>query len=84
MVFNVGLETLVGSVPLLGDLFDATWKANLRNLRLLEQHLGPGSTPTFDAPSNRGLVLLLGALLVLGGGVFFLVWTLIRLSGRVF
>ena len=84
MVFNVGLETLIGSVPLLGDLFDATWKANLRNLRLLEQHLGPGTTPTFEAPSNRGLVLLLGALLILGGGVFFLVWALFGLIGRIF
>ncbi len=83
MVFNVGLETLIGSVPLLGDLFDATWKANLRNLRLLEQHLGPGITPTFEAPSNRGLILLLGALLILGGGVLFLLWALVRLVGRL-
>ena len=83
MVFNVGLETLIGTVPLLGDLFDATWKANLRNLRLLEQHLAPGSSAAFEAPSNRGLALLLGALLVLGGGVFFLMWALFRLVRQI-
>ena len=82
MVFNVGLETLVGAVPLLGDLFDATWKANLRNLRLLEQHITPDNPPT-EAPSNRGLLLLFGALLVLGGGVLLLVWALVRFVGRV-
>ncbi len=38
MVFNSGLDLLVGVVPLLGDLFDAGFKANLRNLRLLERH----------------------------------------------
>ena len=35
MVLNVGVETVVGSVPFLGDLFDAGWKANARNLKLL-------------------------------------------------
>lgn len=39
MLGNVGLEALVGAVPLLGDLFDAAFKANTRNLALLEAHL---------------------------------------------
>lgn len=40
MIFNVGLEAVVGTVPLLGDLFDAFYKSNIRNLALLEEHLG--------------------------------------------
>ena len=40
MVANVALESVVGAIPVLGDIFDATFKANLRNLRLLEQSLG--------------------------------------------
>lgn len=39
MIFNVGLETVVGTVPLVGDLFDAFYKSNIRNLAILEQHL---------------------------------------------
>lgn len=39
MVGNVALDTLVGTVPLLGDLFDAGWKANTRNVALLDRHL---------------------------------------------
>jgi hypothetical protein len=35
MAFNVALEGVVGIVPLFGDLFDAAWKANQRNVRLL-------------------------------------------------
>jgi hypothetical protein len=39
MVFNVALEAVVGAVPLIGDLFDAFYKSNLRNVALLEKHL---------------------------------------------
>lgn len=39
MVFNVGLEFVLGTVPLIGDLFDAFFKSNIRNLALLERHL---------------------------------------------
>lgn len=44
MVGNVGVEALIGCVPVLGDLFDAAFKANIRNLRLLELHYSPGSS----------------------------------------
>jgi hypothetical protein len=39
MVFNIALEAVVGTVPLIGDIFDAYYKSNIRNLALLEQHL---------------------------------------------
>ena len=39
MVGNVGLDTVVGSVPLLGSVFDLFFKANNRNVRLLRRHL---------------------------------------------
>lgn len=35
MVANVGIEVLVGLVPVLGDMFDIAWKANRRNYALL-------------------------------------------------
>lgn len=40
MVGNVVLEVVGGSVPLLGDLFDVALKANLRNIRIVEEHFG--------------------------------------------
>ena len=39
MLLNVLVDTTVGSIPLLGDIFDAGYKANLRNLELLERAL---------------------------------------------
>ncbi|HEY9761012.1 MAG TPA: DUF4112 domain-containing protein [Trichocoleus sp.] len=64
MAFNVLLETLAGTVPVVGDLFDATWKSNVRNLRLLEEQFQ--LPPTLGRQrSNRWFALLLIAGLVL-------------------
>jgi len=39
MLFNVLLDVAIGSVPVVGDLLDAVWRANSRNVALLERHL---------------------------------------------
>jgi len=38
MIGNVVLEVAAGSVPILGDLFDVALKANMRNIRIVEEH----------------------------------------------
>lgn len=38
MLGNVALDLSVGAVPLVGDLFDVLYRANLRNVALLEEH----------------------------------------------
>ncbi len=35
MVANVAIEVVVGSIPMLGDMFDIAWRANRRNYALL-------------------------------------------------
>ncbi|MFC7079029.1 DUF4112 domain-containing protein [Halorussus caseinilyticus] len=40
MLFNVGVDAVLGSIPVLGTLIDAVWKANERNVALLEEELG--------------------------------------------
>lgn len=40
MLGNVAVEAAVGAVPVLGDMFDVVWKANLRNLAIIEEHMG--------------------------------------------
>ena len=39
MIKNIALETFVGFVPVVGDIFDFYFKANLRNLDILERHI---------------------------------------------
>ncbi len=40
MLVNVGFDTVAGSVPVLGDVFDIYFKSNRRNLRLVLDHFG--------------------------------------------
>jgi hypothetical protein len=40
MLANVAIEVVGGSVPVLGDIFDMALKANLRNLAIIERHVG--------------------------------------------
>jgi Domain of unknown function (DUF4112) len=62
MVINIAIDALVGAVPILGDLFDVTWKANTKNVNLLESHLQqPNQSRRAD---RRFLWLLFGGLLL--------------------
>jgi hypothetical protein len=39
MLANIGVDFMLGAIPLAGDVLDFAWKANRKNARLLEQHL---------------------------------------------
>jgi len=39
MGLNVAIDYFVGSIPLVGNVFDFAWKANSRNMQLLERSL---------------------------------------------
>jgi Domain of unknown function (DUF4112) len=43
MLFNIFLDTTIGSVPVVGDFFDMFYKSNRRNYELLEKHYGEGA-----------------------------------------
>lgn len=73
MAFNILVDTVVGAIPVVGDLFDFAWKANNRNVRLLNQYL---DSPRETVVNSRlfvgalavvliGLVVLIGYLVVL-------------------
>ncbi|MBW4472851.1 MAG: DUF4112 domain-containing protein [Stenomitos rutilans HA7619-LM2] len=62
MVTNLVLDSIGGSLPVVGDVFDATWKANSRNLALLEAHI---ATPEPKKAADRGFVVLIICALVL-------------------
>src|SRR6267378_4836279 len=52
---NVALDAAVGAVPLIGDIFDFAWKANLRNVAILERHL---AAPDRAQRADRSFVVL--------------------------
>ncbi len=52
MAMNAGLDAAIGSVPFIGDLFDLVYRANERNLRIVEAHLGRLDAPVIDAEAR--------------------------------
>ena len=74
MAFNIGIEGVVGIVPFAGDVFDAAWKANQRNVRLLNTWLDrPAKAERASRLFGVLLVLAVAALLALLGITAFVV-----------
>ena len=44
MVANIGIDTVVGAIPVAGDIFDIAWKANKKNAALLHTYLAAQRT----------------------------------------
>lgn len=76
MALNILIDALLGSVPLIGDIFDVAFKANVRNVKLMREHYVEGRH-TGGAWKVAVPILLLLAV-VLGGLAWlsykFLVW----------
>ncbi len=69
MLGNILLDTLVGSIPILGDLFDLSFKANRRNYKLLKEHYQGGKHGGSALPI---ILAVLFALLLMGVLVIFI------------
>ena len=82
MIFNVAIDTLLGMVPLAGDLFDFAWKANDMNLALLDRHAREEHRPSSgDWLFVSGMVLILAVIAVMP---FFLLGWLLSGVSRLF
>ena len=78
MVMNLLIDTLVGSVPVFGDIFDVFSKANLRNMQIVESHLKV--SPPSTKPDKLFIGLLIAGLIMFAivvGGISLLVLSLI-------
>lgn len=60
MILNVVVDTILGSIPLVGNIFDFTFRANRRNIRLLREHYEEGKYQG----SGTGIVLLIAGILI--------------------
>lgn len=76
MILNLGVDTLVGSVPVLGDLFDVGFRANLRNAALLDRHL---ADPKAAKRSSRlAVAAAIGGVILLAAGGIAIAILLVR------
>ncbi|HSF72477.1 MAG TPA: DUF4112 domain-containing protein [Microcoleus sp.] len=85
MAANIVFDTVAGTVPVAGDLLDVAWKANVKNIELLDAHLG---SPEQGKKADWLFVaaLLLGLILIVGGVIFLSVmlfgWLFQVITGR--
>ncbi|MEP7053524.1 MAG: DUF4112 domain-containing protein [Pseudomonadota bacterium] len=87
MVFNIALDTLLGSIPFVGDVFDLFWRSNRRNLELLRRYdrdpaRPPGVTDYLIV--GMGITLVIAAVvlpLLLGFAVLRFLWRQVSAGG---
>ena len=79
MVVNLGLDVMIGAIPILGDAFDIAWKANRRNYALLTRHLSQPHKHTWkDYAFLAAILLVLIAIFALPALV--ILWIVVRLT----
>ncbi len=79
MGVNIGIEVLIGAIPLFGDIFDIAWKANRRNYALMTRHLRQPRQHTWkDYAFISAIVLTLGAIFAIPALLVF--WLLAKLA----
>jgi hypothetical protein len=80
MIMNLGLDAVVGFIPLVGDLTDFGFKANKKNVDLLEKSI---ETRGGKASAKDWLVVV-GAALAYIGIMAFVVWGIIKIFQALF
>jgi hypothetical protein len=84
MASNVAVDYLLGSVPVIGDLFDAAWKSNQMNVELLRQRASVTPEEARHGRASDWLflgVIVLGLLTLLAGSIAVSLWLLTQLVG---
>ena len=74
MVFNILLDAIVGAIPLLGDIFDVAFKANMRNMRLMKEYYQEGR---HKGSAWKLIIPVLIILLLVIVGIIWLVYKLL-------
>lgn len=74
MLLNVVLDTVVGSFPILGNLFDLVFKANTRNLILMREYYVAGEHQGSVWLVIVVVAVVLGVLLLVTCGLLFLLF----------
>lgn len=78
MAVNVALDSLIGAIPVVGNLFDFAYKANQRNVELLRRHYREG------AYQGSGKGILLGVAVVLFAILALAAWAVFAVLGWFF
>ncbi len=79
MLLNVMIDVLIGLVPVAGDIADVFWKANAKNMALIERHAAEPQRPT---PGDWLFVLgILLAIVAVAALPLIVVYWVVRMIG---
>jgi len=78
MALNILIDTVIGAIPLIGNIFDFYFKSNARNIRLLREHYEEGKH------QGSGWGLIIGVFLFLFAILGVLIYLLIKLGDWLF
>jgi hypothetical protein len=78
MTINILIDTLIGAIPLIGDIFDIAFKANMRNLRLMQEH--------YEEGRHRGSAwkAIVPVLIILFLIIVAIIWATYKLLASIF
>ncbi|MBE7178702.1 MAG: DUF4112 domain-containing protein [Mucilaginibacter polytrichastri] len=80
MLLNVAVDAVIGAIPFIGQIFDFTFKANDRNIRLLKEHYREGR---HEGSGAGTLLLIIVSLLVILLLMLFLLWKILAWAGNL-
>lgn len=78
MVLNIVIDAIVGAIPILGDIFDVAFKANMRNMRLMNEHYKEGRH------KGSAWKLIIPVLIILLAIIIGIIWLVYKLLIMVF
>lgn len=78
MATNVLIDAIIGSIPIIGDIFDMAFKANLRNMRLMHKYYTQGR---YRGGAWKVIVPILLFLFIV---IALIVWGIYRLLAWIF
>jgi hypothetical protein len=78
MSLNILIDAIIGAIPIIGDLFDVAFKANMRNMRLMQQHYQEGR--------HRGSAakVIVPVLIILFLIIVAIIWGVYKLLAAIF
>ena len=78
MTLNILIDALIGSIPILGDVFDIAFKANMRNIQLMQEH--------YEEGRHRGSTwkVIIPVLVILFLIIVVIIWATYKLLASIF
>ena len=78
MTLNILIDALIGSIPILGDVFDIAFKANMRNIQLMQEH--------YEEGRHRGSAwkVIIPVLVILFLIIVVIIWATYKLLASIF